>query len=94
MRLRTTDQPLEFVPTRPLFQIQPVLRYLYRPETLADLELQQAIDKLAMSDWREFAAALNLRNSPGARVGSSKAESRRRDRAANAPVTKAAVSPP
>jgi hypothetical protein len=80
IRLCSTNQPIEFRPTRPLFQVQPVLKSAYREQAAHPARVVCGLDALAEADWQAYREMIRLRHHPGAKLGSYKAEVRRREK--------------
>ncbi len=83
IRIRKTDEPIRFLASRPLFQLQPVAREAYRGERLAAFEVRSGLAALSDEDWRDFHASLPPLDQHGRRGrGTYRREARRRARAA------------
>ena len=54
VRLLKTDQPIEWKPEYPLFQVQPLPRSVYDDKTLNDVELVSGLGDFRLEDWDDF----------------------------------------
>jgi hypothetical protein len=78
IRICATNQPIKFSTDIPLFQAQPVPREAYRNATLDSAVMLDGLSNFSPDDWRAYAQARRLRDNPEAKLGSYKAEVRRR----------------
>jgi hypothetical protein len=85
LRIVKTDTVLEFRTSRPLVQIQPVIREAYARPTMNSLSTVHGIENLSDAEWLRFMQTLSMRNSPSSSVGSYKREVRARARSQREP---------
>jgi hypothetical protein len=61
MRITTTHKPISFETTRPLFQVQPLLRSTYAEDALRNSHLVEGLENFTEQDWKDYHATMVTR---------------------------------